>query len=80
MQKVEGGENVIGILEAIEEAKAVTDKPSFIQLRTIIAYPAPTKMNTGEAHGSALGAEEIGQRSRRSSGSTRTSRSRSTTW
>ena len=59
VQKVEGGENVAGILEAIEAAKAVTDKPSFIQLRTIIGYPAPTKMNTGKAHGSALGAEEI---------------------
>ena len=61
VQKVEGGENVTGILEAIEAAKAVTDKPSFIQLRTIIGYPAPTKMNTGTAHGSALGAEEIAQ-------------------
>ena len=61
VQKVEGGENVTGILAAIEAAKAVTDKPSFIQLRTIIAYPAPTKMNTGAAHGSALGAEEIGK-------------------
>ena len=61
VQEVEGGENVTGILEAIEAAKAVTDKPSFIQLRTIIAYPAPTKMNTGASHGSALGAEEIAQ-------------------
>ena len=59
VQKVEGGENVTGILAAIEAAKAVTDKPSFIQLRTIIGFPAPTKMNTGKAHGSALGADEI---------------------
>ncbi len=59
VQEIEGGENVIGILAAIEAAKAVTDRPSFIQLRTIIAYPAPTKMNTGASHGSALGAEEI---------------------
>ena len=61
VQEVEGGENVTGILDAIEAAKAVTDRPSFIQLRTIIAYPAPTKMNTGASHGSALGAEEIGK-------------------
>ncbi len=59
VQKVEGGENVSGILEAIENAKAVTDKPSFIQLRTIIGFPAPNKMNTGKIHGSALGAEEV---------------------
>jgi transketolase len=61
VQEIEGGENVTGILDAIEDAKAVTDRPSFIQLRTIIAYPAPTKMNTGASHGSALGAEEIGK-------------------
>jgi transketolase len=59
VQEVEGGENVVGIEAAIEAAKAVTDKPSFISLRTIIGYPAPTKMNTGGAHGSALGDEEV---------------------
>ena len=44
---------------AIERAKAVTDRPSFIRLRSHIAYPAPTKMDTSGAHGSPLGAEEI---------------------
>lgn len=44
---------------AIEAAKAVTDKPSFIRLTTIMAWPSPTKQGTGAAHGSALGAEEI---------------------
>jgi transketolase len=59
VQKVEGGENVVGILEAIENAKQVTDRPSFIQVHTIIGYPAPDKMNTGKIHGSALGADEV---------------------
>ncbi|MCV7305598.1 transketolase [Mycobacteroides immunogenum] len=59
VQTVVGGENVAGIEEAIEAAKAVTDRPSFIALRTIIGYPAPTKMNTGGVHGSALGADEV---------------------
>ena len=59
VQRVEGGENVTGIEEAIAKAKAVTDKPSFIALRTIIGYPAPTKMNTGGVHGSALGPDEV---------------------
>lgn len=59
VQTVEGGENVAGLEAAIEEAKRVTDKPSFIALRTIIGYPAPTKMNTGGVHGSALGDEEV---------------------
>ena len=59
VQEVEGGENVTGIEEAIEAARAVTDRPSFISVRTIIGYPAPTKMNTGGVHGSALGDDEV---------------------
>src|SRR5436190_5070572 len=59
VQEVEGGENVVGIEEAIAEAKRVTDKPSFIAIRTIIGYPAPDLMNTGKAHGAALGDEEV---------------------
>ncbi|MFN8070964.1 MAG: transketolase [Mycobacterium sp.] len=59
VQRVEGGENVAALEEAIAKAKAVTDKPSFIALRTIIGYPAPTKMNTGGVHGSALGDGEV---------------------
>ncbi len=59
VQEVEGGENVVGIEEAIANAKAVTDRPSFISLRTIIGYPAPNLMNTGKAHGAALGDDEI---------------------
>ena len=59
VQRVEGGENVVGIEEAIANAKAVTDRPSFISLRTIIGYPAPNAMNTGKAHGAALGDEEV---------------------
>ncbi|WP_421840220.1 transketolase [Mycobacterium sp.] len=59
VQEVEGGENVVGIEEAIAHAKAATDQPSFISLRTIIGYPAPNLMNTGKAHGSALGDDEV---------------------
>ncbi len=59
VQEIEGGENVVGIEEAIAEAKRVTDKPSLIVVRTVIGYPAPDLMNTGKAHGAALGDEEI---------------------
>ena len=59
VQEVEGGENVVGIEEAIKAAKAVTDRPSFLALRTVIGYPAPKLMNTGKAHGAALGDEEV---------------------
>ncbi|WP_306319297.1 MULTISPECIES: transketolase [unclassified Streptomyces] len=47
------------LYEALAAAKAVTDKPSIIAMRTIIAWPAPTKQNTEGSHGSALGDEEI---------------------
>ncbi|WP_326837345.1 transketolase [Amycolatopsis rhabdoformis] len=56
---VDGGEDVAGFLEAIEQAKAETTRPTLIVLRTVIGFPAPTKMNTGKAHGAALGAEEL---------------------
>jgi transketolase len=52
-------EDVAALKAAIEDAKKVTDKPSFIALRTVIAWPAPTKQGTGASHGSALGDEEV---------------------
>ena len=58
-QVVRGGENVVGIREALANAKAETGRPSFIALRTVIGYPAPDKMNTGAAHGAALGEDEV---------------------
>ncbi|HZX01663.1 transketolase [Kribbella sp.] len=52
-------ENVQALYDALEAAKAVTDKPSFIRLHTIIGWPSPGKQNTGKIHGSALGADEV---------------------
>ncbi|MDE1566135.1 transketolase [Actinotignum sanguinis] len=52
-------EDVQALYDAILAAQQVTDKPSIIKLSTIIAWPAPTKQNTGASHGSALGVEEI---------------------
>jgi transketolase len=48
-----------GLYEALKAAKAETERPSFIAARSIIAWPAPHAQNTGAAHGSALGAEEV---------------------
>ncbi|MFI0408449.1 transketolase [Actinomadura sp. 3N508] len=52
-------ENVAALAAAFAAAKAETSRPSFIALRTIIGWPAPNKKNTGKAHGSALGADEV---------------------
>ncbi|OQO93743.1 transketolase [Saccharomonospora piscinae] len=59
VQVVDGGEDVVAFEKAIAAAKAETDRPSFILLRTVIGYPAPNKMDTGKAHGAALGADEV---------------------
>ena len=52
-------EDIEELYNAIQAAKAVTDKPSLITLRTIIGWPSPKKQNSGKIHGSALGAEEL---------------------
>ncbi|MDQ2757401.1 MAG: transketolase [Actinomycetota bacterium] len=59
----EGGhtyvEDVDALYAAIEAGRKVRNKPTLVLLKTIIAWPAPTKQNTGKSHGSALGADEI---------------------
>ncbi|MET2716376.1 transketolase [Streptomyces harbinensis] len=45
--------------EALLAAQAVTDRPSIVAARSIIAWPAPNAQNTEAAHGSALGADEV---------------------
>ncbi|GAA4987924.1 transketolase [Kineococcus glutinatus] len=52
-------EDLPGLFDALNAAKAETSKPSIIVLRTIIAYPAPNLQNTGKSHGSALGEAEV---------------------
>ncbi|MFN6563319.1 MAG: transketolase [Nostoc sp. ChiSLP01] len=55
----EGNTDLDGIADAIEAAKAVTDKPSFIKVTTTIGYGSPNKANTAGVHGAALGGDEI---------------------
>jgi len=52
-------EDVAALEQALKAAEAETERPSFIRLRTIIAWPAPNAQNTGKAHGAALGADEV---------------------
>ncbi|MDZ8184366.1 MAG: transketolase [Nostoc sp. ChiSLP02] len=55
----EGNTDLDGIAKAIEAAKAVTDKPSFIKVTTTIGYGSPNKANTAGVHGAALGGDEV---------------------
>ncbi|MFI2547427.1 transketolase [Streptomyces rochei] len=57
--KPDGDLDPHAIYDAIQEAKKVTDRPSFIAMRSIIAWPAPNAQNTEAAHGSALGDDEV---------------------
>ncbi|MEU6340920.1 transketolase [Streptomyces sp. NPDC046977] len=52
-------EDVDAVLAAVGAAQRETGRPSLIVLRTVIGWPAPTKQNSGKAHGSALGDEEV---------------------
>jgi transketolase len=52
-------EDVEALYDALITARETTTAPSFIALRTIIAWPAPDAQNTGAAHGAALGADEV---------------------
>ena len=52
-------EDMDALYAAIEAAKAVTDKPSFIKLTTVIGWPLPTKQGNHAVHGSKIGGDEI---------------------
>ncbi|MGA0968597.1 MAG: transketolase [Vulcanococcus sp.] len=54
----DGNTDLGAIAKAIEEAKAVTDRPSMIKVTTTIGYGSPNKPNTAGVHGAALGADE----------------------
>ncbi|MFJ3910507.1 transketolase [Streptomyces vinaceus] len=47
------------LFAALAAAKAETGRPSFIAMRSIIAWPAPHAQGTEAAHGSALGDDEV---------------------
>ncbi|SDE63376.1 transketolase [Blastococcus fimeti] len=59
VQHVHDGEDLAALDAAFAAAKAETQRPSMIVLRTIIGWPSPNKQNTGAAHGSALGEDEV---------------------
>jgi transketolase len=52
-------EDVEALDAALRAAREETDRPSFVALRTMIGWPAPTLRNTGKAHGAALGSAEV---------------------
>ena len=59
IQHVADVNDLAALDRAINAAKAETSKPSLIVVRSHIGYGSPNKHDTAEAHGSALGVEEI---------------------
>jgi transketolase len=59
VQHVDDVNDLDALRNAIREAQAVEDQPSLIVVKSVIAYGAPNKKNTAEAHGSPLGKDEI---------------------
>ena len=59
VQRVGDGNDLDAIDEAIERAKAVTDRPSLVILRTHIGWGSPNKQDTADAHGAPLGVDEV---------------------
>ena len=55
---IEHGNDVVSVDRAIEAAKAVSDRPSFIAVRTHIGYGSP-KQDTFKAHGEPLGPDAV---------------------
>jgi transketolase len=47
------------VKQALEQARAVTDKPSLICCRTIIGWGSPNKQGKESSHGAPLGDEEV---------------------
>ncbi len=59
VQHVPDVNDLAALNRAINAAKAETSRPSLIIVRSHIGYGSPNKLDTAEAHGSPLGAEEI---------------------
>jgi transketolase len=59
VQHVEDANDTEAITAAYQAAVDEPDRPSFIQLRSIIAWGAPNAQGTSKAHGAALGEDEV---------------------
>jgi transketolase len=59
VQRVEDAEDVAALEAALRVAREESERPSFIAIRSHIAYPAPHAVDTAKAHGAALGEEEV---------------------
>ena len=55
----DGDIDVLALATALEAAIDQQERPTFIAMRSTMAWPAPHARNTAKAHGAALGADEV---------------------
>ena len=67
VQRVDDGTDLEAIDQAIQAAKAETERPSIIAVATHIGHGSPNKQDTAAAHGAPLGPDEI-ERTKRNLG------------
>lgn len=59
VQNVSDINDLEAVREAIAKAKKETERPSLINVRSVIGYGSPNKHDTAAAHGSPLGEDEV---------------------
>ena len=59
VHRVDDGTDLDAIDTALRAARAATDRPSLLPVRTHIGFGSPNKQGTAASHGAPLGAEEV---------------------
>jgi len=59
VQRVEDSEDLSALRQALLAAREEEARPSFIAIRSHIAYPAPHMVDSAKSHGAPLGEEEV---------------------
>lgn len=57
--RVEDGNDIKAISQAIKEAQANKEQPTLIEIKTVIGYGSPNKSGSNKAHGAPLGKDEV---------------------
>ncbi|MDY0396448.1 transketolase [Virgibacillus halophilus] len=57
--RVEDGNDLSAIRNAIKQAQETSDKPSLIEIKTVIGYGSPNKSASAASHGAPLGSDEV---------------------